>query len=109
MIASDKKWTEAVGSSTGMQSRITYAFETWKERLRKAISKTTPNDSTRLFSRALKMELFKQNSKCALCGENITLFEDAAVDHIEQYWEGGKTIPANARLVHRYCNFTRPR
>ena len=33
----------------------------------------------------------------------------AAVDHIEQYWRGGKTIPENARLTHRYCNMARPR
>jgi len=35
--------------------------------------------------------------------------DDAAVDHIEQYWLGGKTIPENARLAHRYCNMARPR
>ncbi|HOO52398.1 MAG TPA: hypothetical protein PLK94_14045 [Alphaproteobacteria bacterium] len=31
------------------------------------------------------------------------------MDHIEQYWTGGKTIPENARLTHRYCNMARPR
>jgi HNH endonuclease len=36
-------------------------------------------------------------------------FDDAAVDHIEQYWRGGKTILENARLAHRYCNGARPR
>jgi len=30
-----------------------------------------------------------------------------AVDHIEMYWKGGKTIPENARLTHRYCNWAR--
>ena len=34
---------------------------------------------------------------------------DSAVDHIEQYWMGGKTIPENARLTHRFCNWSRPR
>jgi 5-methylcytosine-specific restriction endonuclease McrA len=29
---------------------------------------------------------------------------DADIDHIKHYWRGGKTIPENARLTHRYCN-----
>ncbi|MGH8541031.1 MAG: HNH endonuclease [Stenotrophobium sp.] len=33
--------------------------------------------------------------------------EDAAVDHVAHYWRGGLTIPANARLTHRYCNSRR--
>ncbi len=28
------------------------------------------------------------------------LSTDAAVDHIQQYWQGGQTIPENARLAH---------
>jgi hypothetical protein len=109
MISSDQTWREAVSSSTGMQSRIDYAFEAWKKRLRKAISGTVPNDTSRFFSKALKMELFEQNNKCALCNQDIVLIDDAALDHKEQYWEGGKTVPANARLAHRHCNLTRPR
>jgi hypothetical protein len=109
MVATDQRWMEAVSSSTGMQSRIYYAFEAWRDRLRKAISLTTPNDPSRLFSKALKMELFEQNKTCVLCGQEIKLLEDAALDHKEQYWQGGETIPSNARLVHRYCNLTRPR
>ena len=61
------------------------------------------------FSQRLKIELFEQDNKCALCGGTIMLIEDAALDHKEQYWEGGKTVPENARLVHRHCNLTRPR
>jgi len=109
MIATDGKWNEAVSSSTGMQSRIDYAFEAWKKRLRKAISGTIPNDTSRFFSKALKTELFEQSNKCAICGGTIMLIEDAALDHKEQYWEGGRTVPANARLVHRHCNMARPR
>jgi hypothetical protein len=34
---------------------------------------------------------------------------DAALDHDVHYWRGGKTVPDNARLVHRLCNLERPR
>ncbi|WP_367997209.1 HNH endonuclease [Planktothrix pseudagardhii] len=37
----------------------------------------------------------------------VTLINDAALDHEKHYWRGGKTIPDNARLVHRQCNLQR--
>jgi hypothetical protein len=109
LIATDSTWVDAVTTSTGDPNKIDYSFETWKQSLRKAVAKTAPNDSIRLFSRALKAELFSQNSMCHLCGQNIVMIDDAALDHVQQYWEGGRTIPENARLVHRHCNATRPR
>lgn len=61
----------------------------------------------RCFSHELKQELFDKNPTCAICGQHIQHIDDAAVDHIDQYWRGGKTIPENARLAHRYCNLSR--
>jgi hypothetical protein len=64
---------------------------------------------TRCFTKAFKQQLFDSDPTCAICGQNINSIDDAAVDHIEQYWMGGKTIPENARLTHRYCNWSRAR
>ena len=36
--------------------------------------------------------------------QSIHNIDDSEVDHIEHYWKGGKTVPENARLTHRYCN-----
>jgi len=63
----------------------------------------------RCFSTDFKERLFRLNNTCAICHQSIYAVEDAAVDHIEQYWRGGKTIPENARLTHRFCNATRRR
>lgn len=63
----------------------------------------------RCFSNKIKNELFKKNPTCAICGNGIHHIDDAMVDHIEQYWRGGKTDPENARLTHRYCNLARPK
>lgn len=63
----------------------------------------------RCFSAALKQELFERDPTCAICDQRIQLIDDAAIDHIDQYWRGGKTIPENARLTHRYCNLSRSR
>ncbi len=65
------------------------------------------NDSVRIFSRELKKEMFTQSPVCQLCGNEIKLIDDAALDHALPYWRGGKTVPDNARLVHRHCNATR--
>lgn len=69
----------------------------------------TTHKQPRCFSLALKKELFEANPACKICGQAIQTIDDAAVDHIEQYWRGGQTIPENARLTHRYCNWARPR
>jgi hypothetical protein len=109
LIARDSTWVDAVTTSTGDPVKIDYSFTIWKERLKKAIATSRPNDSTRVFSRALKEELFVQNDTCQICNQKIIMLHDAALDHEEQYWAGGQTVPENARLVHRHCNLTRTR
>jgi hypothetical protein len=104
LISSDPKWIDSVKAATGDYNRIEYAFSTWNDRLAKAIGNAQPNDSVRCFSKALKDELFRLNQTCAICGQSISLVVDAALDHDIHYWRGGRTIPENARLVHRLCN-----
>lgn len=45
----------------------------------------------------------------ALCDQHIRQIDDAAVDHMEQYWRGGQTIPENPRLAYRLCYMARSR
>ena len=108
MVNTDKKWVEYVTNHTSDYTHISYAFSTWKDRLREAVKDTEPNDSQRCFTRALKEDMFKQSDVCGICGEKISHIDDAALDHDRHWWRGGKTVPDNARLVHRYCNATRP-
>lgn len=63
----------------------------------------------RIFSQSLKKELYDHDHTCKICGQAIASVYDAALDHADQYWLGGKTIPSNARLVHRICNLKRPK
>jgi len=107
MISTDSRWVDAVTKSTSDYQKIEYAFETWKGRLREVMKDVPANDSARCFSYELKEELYTQNSTCAICGQDIRLINDAALDHDRHYWRGGKTIPENARLVHRQCNLQR--
>ena len=108
LISMDDHWVDCVSRSTGDSERISYIFKTWNERLNLTMKDVEPNDSRRFFSRELKEELYRQNDVCEICGQKISLIDDAALDHDKHYWRGGKTVPENARLVHRHCNATRP-
>ncbi|MGK7956616.1 MAG: DUF262 domain-containing protein [Crocosphaera sp.] len=107
LISTDEKWVNSVQTSTGDISRIEYTFTTWQGRLNQVMESSIPNDSQRIFSRKLKEELYQQNPTCNICQQRISTIIDAALDHEIHYWRGGKTIPENARLVHRQCNFER--
>lgn len=108
-LLTDAKWVDAVSKATGDFQNIRYTFENWNLRLDAVMSNSKGLDSTRLFSKSFKEQLYEQDKDCAICGQRISSMNDAAVDHIEQYWLGGRTIPENARLTHRTCNMKRSR
>ena len=107
MITSDDKWVDYVRRATGERNRLTYVFESWRRRLREVLADAPQLDNSRAFSKDLKNEMFRQCSKCEICDNDIKLIDDAVLDHEQYYWRGGRTIPENARLVHRYCNMSR--
>jgi len=108
LLAADTQWNESVSRSTGDATRITYVFDAWNERLSKVMEGAMPLDRTRVFSKALKDEIWRERKTCALCEQEIKLVTDSVLDHDQHYWRAGKTIPSNARLVHRLCNQKRP-
>ena len=104
---SDGKFIDYTTRSTSDTKVVIGRFKIWERTLDEILSQESTNP--RCFSRALKEEFFKNNPACAICGQRISDIDDAAMDHIKQYWLGGETIPENARLVHRHCNNIRPR
>jgi hypothetical protein len=87
--------------------KVVNRFKIWDEALQKIVGH--PKNEIRLFDKDFKKKLFDQNPICELCGNKIMLLEDATIDHIDQYWRGGKTNENNARLTHAYCNMSRSR
>jgi hypothetical protein len=107
-MTSNTRFIDAIsGSGTDRKEKISLKFDTWLGALREIIGYSGPE--ARGFSAALKERLWKQDPTCAYekCGQRIRDVDDAEVDHIDFYWRGGRTIPENARLVHRYCNRAR--
>ena len=105
LMTTDEEFIDAIVRSTSSLQAVKKRFDKWRLRLDAILDADEPQD--RCFTKSLKQQLFDANPTCAICGQQITTIDDAAVDHIEQYWLGGKTDPANARLAHRYCNCAR--
>lgn len=107
LLSNQADFKEAIERSTSSEDMVRRRFD-----LARGWVEGTLRDhkvQPRCFSRELKSKLFEANPTCALCKQAISEVDDAAVDHIEQYWRGGQTIPDNARLTHRYCNSARSR
>ncbi len=107
LMTQDQEFIEAIELSTSSVKAVRMRFDKWRMAFQAVLATTVKQP--RCFSRALKAELYAKDSTCKICTQQIADLDDAAVDHIEMYWLGGKTIPENARLTHRYCNWARPK
>lgn len=107
LMTDDLEFIDAIEIGTSEERKVVRRFDKWRNTLNQILNNHAKQP--RCFSFSLKKELFDKNPVCTLCNNQIQSIDDAALDHIEQYWLGGKTIPENARLTHRFCNFSRPR
>ncbi len=102
LMTNDQEFVDSLELSTSGVQAVTKRFDKWRLTLQNIIE--IAQKEPRCFSLKVKEELYKNDSICTICGQKIQNIDDAAINHIEQYWKGGKTIPENARLTHRDCN-----
>lgn len=107
LMTNDPEFIDSIELSTSSIQAVTKRFDKWRLTLQGIIG--IAQKEPRCFSLKLKQELYDDDPTCSICGQKIQNIDDAAIDHVEQYWTGGKTIPENARLTHRYCNWARSR
>jgi hypothetical protein len=107
LMTNDQDFIDSIELSTSSIQAVTKRFDKWRLTLQDIIG--IAQKEPRCFSMQLKRELYDKDKTCSICGNEVRSIDDTAIDHIEQYWVGGKTIPENARLTHRYCNWARPR
>jgi uncharacterized protein with ParB-like and HNH nuclease domain len=107
LLTENEEFVDTIEKWTNSYNQIRKKFQIFDQTMTAIFDGDSIQD--RCFSSDLKERLFKLYNTCAICGQKILMVEDSAVDHVEQYWLGGKTIPENARLTHRYCNGARPR
>lgn len=107
LMTEDEDFVSSIELSTSSVQAVTIRFDKWRLALQGVLG--VNQKEPRCFSYKLKQEMIDSDPTCAICEQRIASIDDAAIDHIKQYWMGGKTIPSNARLTHRYCNWARPR
>ena len=107
LMTTNQDFIDSIELATSSLQAVTKRFDLWRMALQDIIG--IAQKEPRCFSLELKKELYDNNPTCAICVQKIQNIDDTAIDHIKQYWKGGKTIPENARLTHRYCNWARPR
>lgn len=107
LMTTDPEFIRSIEISTSSEQAVVMRCDKWRLAVQEIIG--IAQREPRCFSSKLKKELYQNNSICGICNNEIRNIDDAHIDHIKQYWTGGKTIPENARLTHRYCNMERPR
>lgn len=107
LMTDNPTFIESIELSTSSVQAVQKRFDLWRHELDSLIGGLPKQP--RCFTRQLRREMFEKDPTCSLCNQHIGDVDDAALDHIHQYWKGGKTVPHNARLAHRYCNAARPR
>lgn len=107
VMTNDQDFIDSILIATSQIPRVKTRFNKWIKILDDIIG--VDKKEPRCFSSKLKQQLYDTDPTCSICHQKIQNIDDAAIDHIVQYWTGGKTIPENARLTHRFCNWARPK
>ncbi len=101
-ILSDAILQSAISKQTGGTSQTKYRWTAFKTVVEPIIDGTVLEP--RFFDITFRRQLFDKSAVCAICGNQIHIFDDSTVDHIHPYSKGGETLPANGQLAHRSCN-----
>ena len=109
LMVSDLEFEDAITRATSGNKQVVTRFDKFRLKMEEILSRDPNQKQDRCFTYKFKEELFNKDNTCSICGNKIRSVEDAAVDHIEQFWMGGTTTPENARLTHRHCNVARSR
>lgn len=105
LMTNDDDFLDTISTYTDNRNKIQTRFEKWLAELKEIVGMHT--NEPRCFDLQYKRQLWQSDPTCAICGQKIHLIDDGEIDHVNQYWRGGHTIPSNARLTHRYCNRSR--
>lgn len=107
LMTEDQDFVDSIELSTSSVQAVTTRFDKWRSTLQAILG--VQQKEPRCFSYKLKESMMAADPTCAICKQRIASIDDSAIDHVKQYWMGGRTIPDNARLTHRFCNWARPR
>ncbi|MED1863798.1 DUF262 domain-containing protein [Fictibacillus nanhaiensis] len=102
LMSQNEEFINSIEIKTSDKNVLTKRFRIWLDVLDEIIGDTAVD--ARIFDYSIKKQLFQNNPTCQLCHQQILAIDDAEVDHVIPYSEGGRTDLNNAQLTHRYCN-----
>ena len=102
LMTGNDEFSDAIKINAYRPLKFRRRHEIWANALSEVLGSSA--DDPRFFPKSMRRKLYKQGNTCHLCGQEITEFDDATVDHVQPYSKGGRTTPDNARLAHRFCN-----
>lgn len=103
-ILTTRSFAETVEIATYSTKQTKKRMDKWLTRLKEILD--YPSNDRRFYTFEEKKRLFEQKDGniCQICKNQIMEINDAHVDHIERFVDGGKTEIKNAQITHRYCN-----
>ena len=102
LMTQNEEFINSIEIKTSDKNVLTKRFKIWFEALEEIVG--SPLNENRTFDFNIKKQLFETNPTCQICQQQILALDDAEVDHVIPFSEGGRTELNNAQLSHRYCN-----
>ncbi len=91
-------------AATGSKNRVVGRIMMVYNIIAQIVGKASDGGVARTFSNEVKEQLWHDGYICPYCNQTILSIEDAEVDHILAFSNGGETDISNAQLLHRHCN-----
>lgn len=91
-------------AATGSKNRVVGRIMMIYNIIAQIVGKSSDGGVIRIFSNEIKEQLWHDGYICPYCNQTILSIEDAEVDHILAFSNGGETDISNAQLLHRHCN-----
>lgn len=102
LMSYNDEFINTIEIKTSDRDQLVKRFEIWFAELKKIMTNVAID--SRIFTFNMKKQLYMDDQTCKLCNQQIQSIDDAEVDHILPYSQGGQTVIENAQITHRYCN-----
>jgi hypothetical protein len=102
LMSANEDFINSIEIKTSDKNVLAKRFKIWSAALEKIVG--MPTQENRIFPYSVKQRLYDEDATCKLCNQQIQTIDDAEVDHIIPFSQGGRTEIENAQLAHRYCN-----
>lgn len=103
----NERFNDTLQRGTTGKPNVEYRFERYRAMVRYTLEAVPDGKKRRLFTRQQKQNIWDAlppaDRLCSECGRELT-FENADVDHIKPFAEGGETVVSNGQLLHPACN-----